>query len=96
MFRYGVAALAAIILVFSAGAFAHFAYPGPASPTIQIAPTVQPYIAPCDKLREETLTQAKERGLALTGPVGLDFLRCGGSQSCDCPDCNCDCNCGEW
>ena len=77
----------AVVLAFSSGTFTHFIYPGPSSPSVQVAPTVQPYVSPCDRVREEALTEAKKRFSSPTQQ--LQVLHCGEETPRDCPDCYC-------
>lgn len=73
-----VQGFALVVLLFWAGAFALYVFPGPSTRSVQVAPTAQPYIPVCDRVREEILTQAAKQGLTSTAPGMLDFLRCGG------------------
>ena len=50
----------AVVLALSSGTFAHFIYPGPNTPSVQVLPaTVQPYVSSCDRLRDKAFTDIK-------------------------------------
>jgi len=49
-------ALAAVVLAFSAGAFALYVFPGRSEEVQVAAPAPTPYISPCDRLRDDILS----------------------------------------
>ena len=91
MYRYGVAALAAVVLVFASGTFAHFVFPGPARPIVQFTASPTPYVSPCDRIRENMIAgRAPMPGYSVSqSRAVLVGLGCTDMPQTECPDCNC-------
>jgi hypothetical protein len=85
MYRYAIGVLLGVALLFSAGAFAHFAYSGPSEPTVQpaLAPPPTPYVSPCDRLRDRAMLDNQVDSREHSNLRGLGCVT-------QCPPCTCD------
>lgn len=72
---------ALVVLLFWAGVFALYVFPGRSEQAQVTAPAPTPYVSACDRLRDQFLNGegsiATQRFTDLPIPAALEMLRCG-------------------